>query len=146
MGVVDLQEAKKQAATAGLDLVEISPNSAPPVCRIMDLGKYKYALQKKAQEAKKKQKVIETKEIKIRPNIAEGDYGVKLRNARNFLKEGNKLRISLAFRGREITHDEVGFAVIKRFREDLLDIARVEVEPKLEGRQIFMMVAPNIGS
>ncbi len=142
VGVVDLSEAKRQAAAAGMDLVEISPNSEPPVCRVMDLGKYKYALQKKAQEAKKKQKLVETKEIKIRPNIAEGDYGVKLRNARNFLAEGNKLKVSLAFRGREITHDEVGFAVIKRFRDDLTDIAKIELEPKLEGRQIFMVAAP----
>jgi translation initiation factor IF-3 len=142
VGIVDLQEAKKIASQADMDLVEISPTSSPPVCRVMDFGKYKYALQKKAHEAKKKQKLIETKEIKLRPNIADGDYGVKLRNARNFLQDGNKVRVTLAFRGREITHDEVGFAIIKRFRDDLADIAKIELEPKLEGKQIFMVAAP----
>jgi translation initiation factor IF-3 len=143
IGVVGLQEARKIASQSDMDLVEISPTSNPPVCRVMDFGKYKYALQKKAHEAKKKQKLIETKEIKLRPNIADGDYGVKLRNARNFLQDGNKVRVTLAFRGREITHDEVGFAIIKRFRDDLADIAKIELEPKLEGKQIFMVASPS---
>ncbi|AIF81997.1 translation initiation factor IF-3 [endosymbiont of Acanthamoeba sp. UWC8] len=131
------------ARRVGLDLVEISPNAEPPVCKVMDFGKYKYEIQKKAQEAKKKQKVVEIKEIKIRPNIAEGDYGVKLKNARKFIAEGNKVRVSLQFKGREITHNELGFAVIQKFKADMSDVAKVELEPKLEGKQIFLVIIPN---
>jgi translation initiation factor IF-3 len=142
LGVMSPQAALRLAMERGLDLVEISPNAKPPVCKIMNHGKYKYELQKKAQAAKKKQKVVETKEIKVRPTIAEGDYQVKLRNAIKFLGEGDKVRVSLQFKGREITHDEVGFAVINKFKAALLENAKVEVEPKMEGRQIFMILSP----
>lgn len=142
LGVMTPSNALKLAMERGLDLVEISPNAKPPVCKIMNHGKYKYELQKKAQAAKKKQKVVETKEIKVRPTIAEGDYQVKLRNAIKFLAEGDKVRVSLQFKGREITHEEVGFAVINKFKADLVDHAKVEVEPKMEGRQIFMIMVP----
>ncbi len=142
LGVMSPHAALRLAMERGLDLVEISPNAKPPVCKIMNHGKYKYELQKKAQAAKKKQKVVETKEIKVRPTIAEGDYQVKLRNAIKFLSEGDKVRVSLQFKGREITHDEVGFAVINKFKAALLENAKVEVEPKMEGRQIFMILSP----
>lgn len=143
IGVVLPKQGLELARRVGLDLVEISPNAEPPVCKVMDFGKYKYEIQKKAQEAKKKQKVVEIKEIKIRPNIAEGDYGVKLRNARKFIAEGNKVRVSLQFKGREITHNELGFAVIQKFKADMSDVAKVELEPKLEGKQIFLVIVPN---
>lgn len=141
LGVVTPIQGLNLAKGKGLDLVEISPNANPPVCKIMDYGKYKYEAQKKAQVAKKKQKTVDTKEIKVRPNIAEGDYNVKLKRARKFLEDGCKVRFSLQFKGREITHNEVGFAVISRFKENLDDIAKVELEPKLEGRQIFMIMS-----
>nr|WP_267880544.1 translation initiation factor IF-3 [endosymbiont of Acanthamoeba sp. UWC8] len=143
IGVVLPKQGLELARRVGLDLVEISPNAEPPVCKVMDFGKYKYEIQKKAQEAKKKQKVVEIKEIKIRPNIAEGDYGVKLKNARKFIAEGNKVRVSLQFKGREITHNELGFAVIQKFKADMSDVAKVELEPKLEGKQIFLVIIPN---
>lgn len=142
IGVMPTLQALKLAAEKGLDLVEISPTARPPVCKVMNYGKYKYELQKKAQAAKKKQKVVETKEIKVRPTIAEGDLQIKLRNAIKFLEDGNKVRFSLQFKGREITHNEVGFAIIERIKAELIDVARVEFEPKMEGRQIFMIVAP----
>lgn len=135
-------EALKLAFDRGFDLVEISPHAKPPVCKIMNFSKHKYELQKKAQVAKKKQKVIETKEVKVRPTIAEGDYQVKLRNTLRFISEGNKVKISLQFKGREITHDEVGFMVMNKFKADLLDHAKIELEPKMEGKQIFMIVVP----
>ncbi|MBA8666313.1 translation initiation factor IF-3 [Holosporaceae bacterium 'Namur'] len=143
IGIVLPKQGLELARRVGLDLVEISPNAEPPVCKVMDFGKYKYEIQKKAQEAKKKQKVVEIKEIKIRPNIAEGDYGVKLKNARKFIAEGNKVRVSLQFKGREITHNELGFAVIQKFKADMSDVAKVELEPKLEGKQIFLVIIPN---
>jgi translation initiation factor IF-3 len=142
LGVTTPQEALKLALEKSLDLVEISPSASPPVCKIMNYGKFKYEIQKKSQAAKKKQKVVETKEIKIRPTIAEGDYKVKLKNALRFLDDGNKVRISLQFKGREITHDEVGFALISRFEKDLTDVAKIEAAPKLEGKQIFMILSP----
>ena len=117
----------RMASAKGLDLVEISPTAVPPVCKIMNYGKFKYEEQKKAQAAKKKQKIVETKEIKVRPTIAEGDYQVKLRATRKFLEEGDKVRVSLQFKGREITHEEVGFAVIAKFKADLANEARVEL-------------------
>lgn len=135
-------QAMKLAAEQGLDLVEISPNANPPVCKIMNYGKYKYELQKKAQAAKKTQKVVDTKEIKVRPTIADGDLKIKIRNAIKFLADGDKVRVSLMFKGREITHNEVGFAVMARVKEELSEHARVEVEPKMEGKQIFMVLAP----
>ncbi len=143
IGIVPPKQGLELAKRVGLDLVEISPNAEPPVCKVMDFGKYKYEIQKKAQEAKKKQKVVEVKEIKVRPNIADGDYEVKLRNARKFIAEGNKVRVSLQFKGREITHNELGFAVIQRFKTDISDVAKVELEPRLEGKQIFLVIIPN---
>lgn len=142
LGVMTPYNALKLAMERGLDLVEISPNAKPPVCKIMNHGKYKYELQKKAQAAKKKQKIVETKEIKVRPTIAEGDYQVKLRNAIKFLSEGDKVRVSLQFKGREITHEEVGFEVINKFKADLAEYAKIETEPRMEGRQIFMIAVP----
>jgi len=142
LGVVSPIQGLRLAQEKGLDLVEISPNAKPPVCKIMNYGKFKYETQKKMKAARSKQKIVETKEIKVRPTIADGDYNVKLRNARKFLENGDKVRVSLQFKGREITHNEVGFAVIRRFKDDLEDLVKVEVHPKLEGRQIFMIVAP----
>lgn len=142
IGVVPLQRGIDMAMQQGLDLVEISPNVNPPVCKVMDYGKFKYEAQKKAQAAKKKQKVVDIKEIKVRPTIADGDYQVKLKKAKKFLEDGNKVRFSLVFKGREITHDEVGYKVIERIREDLEELIKVDVAPKMEGRQIFMIVSP----
>lgn len=142
LGVMPPVQAMKLASEQGLDLVEISPNANPPVCKIMNYGKYKYELQKKAQAAKKTQKVVDTKEIKVRPTIADGDLKIKIRNAIKFLADGDKVRVSLMFKGREITHNEVGFAVMARVKEELSEHARVEVEPKMEGKQIFMVLAP----
>lgn len=142
IGIVSPSEGLSLANQHGLDLVEISPAAIPPVCKVMDFGKFKYELQKKAHEAKKKQKIVEIKEVKLRPTIADGDYQIKLRNSLKFIKDGNKVKVSLMFRGREITHNEVGFAVMTRFQDDVADLAKVEVAPRLEGRQIFMMLAP----
>jgi translation initiation factor IF-3 len=146
LGVMTVGDAMRLAVERNLDLVEISPQAVPPVCKIMNYGKYRYEMQKKAQAAKKKQKVVETKELKVRPTIADGDYKIKLKNAIKFLQEGNKVRISLQFRGREVVHNELGFAVMNRFREDLSDVGKVEVEPKMEGKQIFMMVTSIVGA
>lgn len=142
MGVVPPIQGIRLAQEKGLDLVEISPNATPPVCKVMDYGKFKYELQKKTQVARKKQKIVETKEVKVRPTIADGDYQVKLRNAQKFLANGDKVKFTLVFKGREITHKEVGFTVISRFKQDLEAVGRVEVEPKLEGKQIFMLMSP----
>ncbi len=142
LGVMTPQQGIKLAQERGLDLVEISPNATPPVCKVMNYGKFKYEVQKKAQAAKKKQKTVETKEIKVRPTIADGDYQVKLRNAKKFIENGDKVRFTLVFKGREITHNEVGFAVISKFKQDLESMAKIEVEPKLEGKQIFMLISP----
>ena len=145
VGVFPVPEALYRARNCGLDLVEISPNAEPPVCKIIDYSKYRYEQQKKLNEAKKKRKSMETKEIKVRPTIARGDYEIKLRKATEFIKDGNRVKFSLAFRGREITHNEVGFEIINRFKQDLELIGRPEVEPKLEGKQIFMIIAPKSG-
>jgi translation initiation factor IF-3 len=142
IGLVTPSEGIRRASALGLDLVEISPTATPPVCKIMDFGKFKYEMQKKAHEAKKKQKVIEIKEIKVRPTIADGDYQIKVRNATKFIQDGNKVRVSLMFRGREVTHNEVGFAVMTRFQDALSEVAKIEVPPKMEGKQIFMMLSP----
>jgi len=142
LGVVSLQEALRMAGDMDVDLVEIAPNAAPPVCRLMDYGKFKYQEQKKAAEAKSKQKVIEVKEIKFRPGTDDGDYNVKMRNIRRFLEEGDKCKITLRFRGREITHQELGLALLSRIRDELADSIVVEQFPKLEGRQMIMMIAP----
>ena len=142
LGVVNIMEALRLAGEADVDLVEISPTAVPPVCRLMDYGKFKYAEQKKAAEAKSKQKVIEIKEIKFRPGTDDGDYNIKVRNIKRFLDEGDKCKITLRFRGREITHQEIGMALLNRIRDELRDLIVVEQFPKLEGRQMIMMIAP----
>jgi len=142
LGIVSLQEALRMAGEADVDLVEIAATANPPVCRLMDYGKFKYQEQKKAAEAKSKQKIIEVKEVKFRPGTDDGDYNIKLRNIRRFLEEGDKCKITLRFRGREITHQEIGMALLQRLRDDLGDTIVVEQFPKLEGRQMIMMIAP----
>ena len=142
VGVVPVRQALQLAEEAGLDLVEISPNADPPVCKILDFGKFKYAAQKKRNEARKKQKVIEIKEIKMRPGIDDHDYDVKMRAARRFLEEGDKVKVTLRFRGREMVHQELGAKVLDRVRDDLDALAKVEQFPRLEGRQMVMVVAP----
>ena len=142
LGVVSLMEALRMAGELDVDLVEISATANPPVCRLMDYGKFKYQEQKKAAEAKSKQKVIEVKEIKFRPGTDDGDYNIKLRNIRRFLDDGDKCKITLRFRGREITHQEIGLALLQRMRDELGDSILVEQFPKLEGRQMIMMIAP----
>jgi translation initiation factor IF-3 len=141
-GVVSINEALQLAEEAGLDLVEISPNQQPPVCKITDLGKLKYQSQKKAAEARKRQKTIEVKEIKMRPNIDTHDYEVKMKAVRRFFDEGDKVKITLRFRGREMAHLELGMQLLNRVREEVEPIAKVEAEPKLEGRQMMMVLAP----
>ena len=131
-----------KAADFGLDLVEVQPNAEPPVCKILDYGKYKYEAQKRANEARKKQKTIEVKEIKFRPNIDEHDYQVKMRNVNKFLTGGDKVKVTLRFRGREMAHQELGANVLKRVREETDEIAKVEAMPKMEGRQMVMVLAP----
>ncbi|MBO6717090.1 MAG: translation initiation factor IF-3 [Rhizobiaceae bacterium] len=141
-GVVDINDALRFADEAGLDLVEISPNAQPPVCKITDLGKLKYQGQKKAAEARKKQKTIEIKEIKMRPNIDTHDYEVKMKAVRRFFDDGDKVKLTLRFRGREMAHLELGMQLLNRVREEVEPIAKVEAEPKLEGRQMMMVLAP----
>ena len=136
------QEAMEMALDQGLDLVEISPNNSPPICKILDLGKYKYQSQKKAAEARKKQKTQDVKEIKMRPNIDVHDYDVKMRAVRKFLDEGDKVKVTMRFRGREMAHQELGLELLEKVRGEIEDISKVEAEPKLEGRQMVMVVAP----
>jgi translation initiation factor IF-3 len=142
LGVMTVAQAMAQAEAVGLDLVEISPNAEPPVCKILDYGKYKYQAQKKANEARKKQKVIEVKEIKMRPGIDQHDYEVKLRAIHKFLDEGDKVKVTIRFRGREFLHQELGLAVLNRVREEMEEKAKVEAIPKMEGRQMIMVIAP----
>lgn len=142
LGVVSLMEALRMAGEMDVDLVEISATAVPPVCRLMDYGKFKYQEQKKAAEAKAKQTVIEIKEIKFRPGTDDGDYNIKLRNIKRFLADGDKCKITLRFRGREITHQEIGMALLNRIRTELGDLILIEQFPKLEGRQMIMMIAP----
>ncbi len=142
LGVVSIAEALRMAGELDVDLVEISATAVPPVCRLMDYGKFKYQEQKKAAEAKAKQTVIEIKEIKFRPGTDEGDYNIKMRNVRRFLSEGDKCKITLRFRGREITHQDLGMALLNRIRSELGDLILIEQFPKLEGRQMIMMIAP----
>lgn len=142
IGVVSRLEGLRMAQEAGLDLVEVSPNADPPVCKILDYGKYKYELQKKKAEAKKKQKVIEIKEVQLRPGIDENDFQVKLRAIHRFLDEGNKVKVTMRFRGREVAHHELGMEVLTRIRESVETEAKVENIPKLEGKQMIMVVAP----
>jgi translation initiation factor IF-3 len=143
LGILHIDEAIRRAEAAGLDLVEVQPNVDPPVCKILDYGKYKYEAQKRANEAKKKQKVVEVKEIKLRPNIDEHDYQVKMRNVRKFIDAGDKVKVTLRFRGREMAHQDIGLDLLNRVKADLEDIATVESFPnRVEGRQMIMMLAP----
>ncbi len=142
VGLVSIEEALDRAKDDGLDLVEISPNADPPVCKILDFGKYKYEAAKKANEARKKQKTIDVKEIKMRPNIDAHDYDVKMRSIKKFLGEGDKVKVTMRFRGREMAHQELGLAVLDRVREQFDEDAKVEAMPRLEGRQMTMVMAP----
>lgn len=142
IGVVPVNEGLKLAEQAGLDLVEVSPTASPPVCKILDYGKYKYEIQKKAHEARKKQKVIQIKEIKLRPTIDRHDLDIKIRNVIGFLDEGDKVRITLRFRGREMDHSELGMQVLERVQEALKEHSKIEQSPRIEGKQIVMTVAP----
>ena len=135
-------DAIAEADAQGVDLVELSPNTDPPVWKILDYVKFKYEAQKKKNEAKKKQKIIEVKEIKLRPNIDEHDYQVKMRNVQKFLDEGDKVKVTMRFRGREMAHQELGVNVLNRVRDDTEDVAKIEAFPKLEGRQMIMVIAP----
>ncbi len=142
VGVVSITEALQLAYDANMDLVEISPNADPPVCKVMDYGKYQFELNKKLQAAKKKQKQIQIKEIKFRPGTEEGDYQVKLRNLIKFLNDGDKTKITVRFKGRELSHRELGMDLLKRIETDLEEVAAVEQFPKLEGRQMIMVMGP----
>ncbi len=139
---MSIQEALRLSAEADVDLVEIAPTAQPPVCRLMDYGKFKYQEQKKAAEAKAKQHVIDVKEVKFRPGTDDGDYNIKMRNLRRFLEEGDKGTVTLRFRGREITHQDIGMRMLERIRDELTDVSLVEHMPKLEGRQMIMVLAP----
>jgi len=142
LGVMYTKEAIEQAAEVGLNLVEVSPNADPPVCKYLDVGKYRYEAQKKANAARKTQKTQEIKEIKMRPNIDTHDYDVKMRNVTKFLEEGDKVKMTLRFRGREMAHQELGMNLLKRVQDDVAEIAKVEAFPRLEGRQMLMVLAP----
>ncbi len=142
LGVMSAREAMYKAQQVGLDLLEISPNADPPVVKILDFGKYKYEQQKKKNEAKKKQKVIEIKEIKVRPNIDENDYQVKLRAMKSFIEEGDKVKVTLRFRGREMAHQEIGVRVLERIRNEMDPLSKVEQMPRMENRQMVMVLTP----
>ncbi|MDN5841837.1 MAG: translation initiation factor IF-3 [Alcaligenaceae bacterium] len=142
LGIVSVAEALALAEQNEVDLVEIAPTAAPPVCRLMDYGKFKYQEQKRQQEARAKQKIIQVKEVKFRPGTDEGDYQVKLRNLRRFIEDGDKAKVTLRFRGREMAHQELGMRVLERVRDDMGDLCQVEAMPKLEGRQMVMVLAP----
>ena len=142
MGILATDEALRKAAEFGMDLVEIQPNAEPPVCKILDYGKYKFQAQKRASEARKKQKIIEVKEIKLRPNIDSHDYDVKMRAVRKFLDGGDKVKVTLRFRGREMAHIELGAKLLGRVRGDVEEFAKVEAMPKMEGRQMIMVLGP----
>ncbi len=143
IGVVSPERAMELAQNAGLDLVEISPNANPPVCKIMDFGKFKYETQKRESEARKKQKIIEVKEVKFRPNTDIHDYEVKMRNVVKFLSNGDKVKVTLRFRGREMAHLELGRALLERVAADIEEIGKVDTMPKMEGRQMVMMISPS---
>ncbi len=142
LGVVTRNEALAKAMEAGYDLVEVSPNADPPVCKILDFGKYKYEEQKRRNEARKKQKVIEVKEIKLRPGIDDHDYDVKMRSMVKFIDEGDKVKVTMRFRGRELAHQELGMNVLMRVKDDLDKVAKVEQVPRMEGRQMTMVLSP----
>ena len=143
LGVMQLKQAIHLAREEGLDLIEISPNANPPVCKIMDMGKYKYDLQKKANQAKKKQKVVSLKEIKLRPGTEIHDYSFKIKNAKKFITKGDKVKFTVKFKGREMQHVELGKDLMKRIIEDTKDVGKVETHPKFEGRQMIMIIQPN---
>ncbi len=143
LGVMQLKQAIQMAKDEGLDLIEISPNANPPVCKIMDMGKYKYDLQKKANQAKKKQKVVSLKEIKLRPGTEIHDYTFKIKNAKKFIAKGDKVKFTVKFKGREMQHVELGKDLMKRIIDDTKDIGKVETHPKFEGRQMIMIIQPN---
>jgi translation initiation factor IF-3 len=142
IGVVSLRDAFDAAANAELDLVEIAPQAEPPVCKILDYGRFRFEEQKKANEARKKQKIIELKELKLRPNIDDHDYDVKMRAAQRFLEEGDKVKLTMRFRGREMAHQDLGMNVLIRVRDQFQDIAKVEQMPRMEGRMMVMVIAP----
>lgn len=142
LGVMSIRDALYKAYQSGLDLLEISPNAVPPVCKITDYGKFKYEQQKKANEARKKQKVVEIKEIKVRPNIDDHDYDVKMKQAKSFIGEGDKVKVTLRFRGREMAHQELGVKLLERIRTELVELVKVESMPRLENRQMIMVLAP----
>ena len=141
-GVVAIEDALDMADEAGLDLVEVAPNSEPPVCKLLDYGKFKFQAQKKAAETRKKQKTVDVKEVKMRPNIDTHDYEVKMRNVRRFFEAGDKVKVTLRFRGREMAHQNLGMDLLNRVKEEVEEIAKVEAHPKLEGRQMVMVLAP----
>jgi len=142
LGVMYTREAIDQAAEVGLDLVEVSPNADPPVCKFLDVGKYRYEAQKKANQARKTQKTQEIKEIKMRPNIDDHDYDVKMRNVKRFIDDGDKVKITLRFRGREMAHQQLGMDLLRRVQEDVAEVAKIEAYPRMEGRQMLMVLSP----
>jgi len=142
LGVLQIEEALRMASDQGLDLVEVSPKANPPVCKIIDYGKYKYRVQKKQAEARKKQKTFEVKEVKLRPGIEDHDYGVKLKSIQKFLSDGDKVKITLRFKGREMTYQQRGMEILKKLESSIEQVAKIEQVPKLEGRHMIMVVAP----
>jgi len=142
IGVMYTREAIEQAASVGMDLVEVSPNADPPVCKFLDVGKFRYEAQKKANLARKTQKTQDIKEVKMRPNIDTHDYDVKMRNVQRFIEDGDKVKVTLRFRGRELSHQQLGMNLLKRVQEDVADIAKVEAYPRMEGRQMLMVLSP----
>lgn len=144
IGIVSLEKGLKLATESGLDLVEVSPSANPPVCKVIEYGKFKYAAQKKAAEARKKQKIIEVKEIKFRPNIDDNDYEIKLKSLKKFISSGDKVKVTMRFRGRELSHQDLGVKVLQRIRDDLEETVKIEQYPKLEGKQMVQIFAPNV--
>jgi translation initiation factor IF-3 len=142
LGVMYTREAIEQAASVGLDLVEVSPNADPPVCKFLDVGKYRYEAQKKANAARKTQKTQDIKEIKMRPNIDDHDYDVKMRNVQRFIEDGDKVKVTLRFRGRELSHQQLGMDLLRRVQQDVAEIAKIEAYPRMEGRQMLMVLSP----
>ncbi|KQM14689.1 translation initiation factor IF-3 [Novosphingobium sp. Leaf2] len=142
LGVMYTRQAIEQAAEVGMDLVEVSPNADPPVCKFLDVGKYRYEAQKKANAARKSQKTQEIKEIKMRPNIDDHDYDTKMRNVVRFIEDGDKVKVTLRFRGRELSHQQLGMDLLRRVQEDVADIAKIEAYPRMEGRQMLMVLSP----
>ena len=142
LGVMYTRQAIEEAALAGLDLVEVSPNADPPVCKFLDVGKYRYEAQKKANAARKSQKTQEIKEIKMRPNIDDHDYDVKMRNINRFIEDGDKVKVTLRFRGRELSHQQLGMNLLRRVQDDVAEIAKIESYPRMEGRQMLMVLSP----